>query len=1194
MPRSSRHKSSKHKDAKERDYSDSEKETSLKERKSKEESSSRVLKESASGEKRKLDSKESKDAVVGGGSGNGEHLEGYSSSSKRRKERTEDGGANDRWNGGEDGKGEVSRKSKEKLSESKSKRRDESSKREENAGNVGESEEVGRRSSGKSEGKHKDSNSRKDGTDRDRDRDRKGKETRSEKLVDGEEHRSGKQVSEKTVLKLHCLLHDAESESIQEKRIRRKRDGSGDGDKYLDDVRDNRDRDVIKDGRPKDERYREKYRDEKHRDRAARDRISSRSDDKQARDEPDSTGTRNKKSKPRDNEGDRDRDSDFDRDFEHDLGRDRDHERGRDSDRYREDHDRERDSNRDNDRDHDWDWERNRDRDKDHERDRDRDRDYDSIYADDRRDRNKDSRSRKRSPDDLDDDIKSRTVKGSYTDVEKKPSSISRVEADTDRGRSQSRQPHPDSNFAGSRRRDSPITSPQRAADEYRHGKGEDTRYRDAGSEQRLKTNSSRGGSVFAGGSDRPSRLRSTEKSIKTDDGQIMDLSLERSSSSKVSPMGLVERSPSSSIDRRYMSRNNVRRSLEIEDSGRRNSGSIAARDLPSAEERSTREMAMEKDDSSLNDSSFYNRSNQTNSVLNHPPPSMRGGVGSPSFMGSFDDDGRVNSASRYKRSGDHNMGRGQVNAWRGAPNWSSPLPNGFLPFPHGPPHGGFQAMMPQFPSPPIFGVRPSMEMNHPYHLTDTDRFSGHLRPPLGWPNMMDGSGSSHMHGWDGSNGIFRDESHMFGGPEWNQNRHLMNGHGWDSSSDTWKGQNGDIATDLTSKSLKEDKNQAPADDSLTPQAGQKQNETLDDDCKTKLVESKPVIVSTAKGSSISHPNSVHDRTLDPPKASKEARFADFCNAYLSKVDISSELASSDLYSRCVGLLKVEVNTSVNVAADVLINLKDGARAVPKNSSVFFSNALFPAPSDSIFKKAMDIYKKQRASGSPCLNGGKIDIMQPTSDVEEQADRKDEEETEKPVSEHDTEMPDAPVTNADTEMPDAPVTNVEPIIADNVSSVDKLENEIVETLTEEEVPVHAPTSPVNLELVEEAPNINKEENPCACIGSGIEVDKESSLEDAVIEDAVHEQSGSIPEHPPHQSSPLPNDGQEVDAMVNSTAASPTAAAAEIVDEEEEAVSRSVIVVEDDDGKANEVLMPEPNESESVILSRIHDSPESTH
>ncbi|CAN0901836.1 Nipped-B-like protein B [Linum grandiflorum] len=854
------------------------------------------------------------------------------------------------------------------------------------------------------------------------------------------------------------------------------------------------------------------------------------------------------------------------------MGRDRDHERGRDNDRYRErDHDRdrdrdrererERDINRDNDREHDWDWERGRDRDRDHERDRDRERDYDSIYADDRRDRNKDSRSRKRSPDDLDDDVKSRTVKGSYTDVEKKPSSISRVEADADRGRSQSRQPHSENNFTGSRRRDSPVTSPQGAADEYRHGKSEDLRYRDGS-----KTNSSRGGTVFPGGSDRPSRLRSTEKSM-------IDLSVERSNSI-VSPMGVAERSPSSNIDRRYMGRNNVRRSLEIEDSGRRNSGSMTARDLSSAEERATRETPLEKDDSSLNDSSFYNRSNQTNSVLNHPPPSMRGGggVGSPSFMGSFDDDGRVNSAGRYKRSA------GQVNAWRGAPNWSSPLSNGFLPFPHGPPHAGFQALIPQFPSPPIFGVRPSMEINHPYHMTDADRFSGHLRPPLGWQNMMDGSGSSHMHGWDGSNGIFRDESHMFGGPEWNQNRHAMNGHGWDSSSDMWKGQNGDMATtDLASKSMKEERNQASADDSLAVQSGQKQNEAVNDDSKTKLVESKPVAVSTAKGSSVSHPRSAHERTLDPAKVSKEERFANFCNAYLSKVDISSELASPDLYSRCMGMLKVEVNTSVNVDADVLINLKDGARAVPKNSSVFFSNALFPAPSDSIFKKAMDIYKKQRASGLPCVNGGKIDVIQP-DDLKEQSLSKDREETDKPV---DTEMPDVPVTNADTEMPDAPITNVEQAVADNVSvvsSVDKLEDEIVGTHAEEEVPVHAPTSPVSLELVlEDPPNMKEEEKPLECISTGTNADEEKSSDLAITEDVVGDEAGPFPEHLP-------------DAA---------AAAAGIVEEkvEEEGVSGCVIVGEEGDGKGNEVLMmdeAEPSKSESVMLSRIHDSPESTH
>lgn len=35
-----------------------------------------------------------------------------------------------------------------------------------------------------------------------------------------------------------------------------------------------------------------------------------------------------------------------------------------------------------------------------------------------------------------------------------------------------------------------------------------------------------------------------------------------------------------------------------------------------------------------------------------------------------------------------------------GAPNWSSPAPNGFVPFPHGPPHGNFPALMPHFPAP--------------------------------------------------------------------------------------------------------------------------------------------------------------------------------------------------------------------------------------------------------------------------------------------------------------------------------------------------------------------------------------------------------------------------------------------------------------------------------------------------------------
>ncbi|RVW33842.1 hypothetical protein CK203_089110 [Vitis vinifera] len=98
------HRESKHSS---RDYSDSEKEkdTSLKDRKGREVGGTRVLKDSASGEKRKHAAKspESKDL-------NGQFVE-ESGASKRRKDRVSDG-VNDRWTGGE----EESQKSKDSKS----------------------------------------------------------------------------------------------------------------------------------------------------------------------------------------------------------------------------------------------------------------------------------------------------------------------------------------------------------------------------------------------------------------------------------------------------------------------------------------------------------------------------------------------------------------------------------------------------------------------------------------------------------------------------------------------------------------------------------------------------------------------------------------------------------------------------------------------------------------------------------------------------------------------------------------------------------------------------------------------------------------------------------------------------------------------------------------------------------------------
>lgn len=447
-------------------------------------------------------------------------------------------------------------------------------------------------------------------------------------------------------------------------------------------------------------------------------------------------------------------------------------------------------------------------------------------------------------------------------------------------------------------------------------------KYRDSVTEQRSKTISSKEVNALSVALERGSKYRSVERGTKMDDGHVAELSVERSSSSKASPMGLAERSPSStSHDRRYMNRTVTRRSLDIEETGRRSS--IGPREL-SNEDRLSRDLPLEKppaDESSQMDLLYYNRTSQSNSSSSLPPPSaFRAGVGSPSFMGSMEEDGRVNISARYRRSGDPNMGRGQGNAWRGTPNWSSPVPNGFMHFQHGPPHGGYPAMMSQFPSPSLFTVRPPMEMNHsgiPYHMHDADRFAGHLRP-LGWQNMMDGSGPPHLHGWDGNNGGFRDESHMYGGAEWDQNRHPMNGRGWETGADMWKAENGDVNMDLPSTSQKEDHPmQAPLDDVLAGQMGQQTPHENNQGVEEKDSETRPI--STPKESVEISPKTAHEETPDPSKTSSEDKFARRCRSYLSKLDISLELAGSELYDQCMNLLDMQ---TVDEETTILVNLK--------------------------------------------------------------------------------------------------------------------------------------------------------------------------------------------------------------------------------------------------------------------------------
>ncbi|XP_031274847.1 uncharacterized protein LOC116133279 [Pistacia vera] len=1216
MTRSSRHKSSKRSSRDARDYSDSEKDSSLKDRKGKDEGSSvRVSKDSGgSGEKRKLDSKESKDLFV---SGNVDYEE-YNSSSKRRKDRAEDSG-NDRWNGGgEDDRTESGSRKSKVSSETKSKRRDD--------------DELQR---SKSEGKHRES-SRKESreVERERERERKGKEGKSERFAESEEYNKQLGINEKTESNAQDRLPSPESENQLERRVRRRKDGSGDGDKHdvdIGDINDRRRDDVANDGRMKDEkhkdeRYRDKFRedvdrDSRHRDdkqrdeRPARDHTSSRSDDKHFRDEKDATETRHRKSKPqdsdRDREGEYDHDRDHDerdhcreRDREHDHDHDRNHDRDRnrdhdgdrewdrernrelerDRDRDRRDRDRDRGRDRERERERDRDRDRNRDRDLDH--DRDRDLDHDGSHLEDRGFKYKDSRGKKRSPDERDDsnDTKSRGIKTHYPDMEGKSLSSSRLESDADRGRSQSRQAYVDSTVSSNRRRTSPSSS-SHGGDEYRHSKQEDLKYRDSVTEQRPKAISSREVTGFSGVSDRGSKYRSTERTSKIDDGHLGELSVERSSSSKASPMGLIERSPSStSHDRRYVNRTGIRRSLDIEETGRRSS--IGPRDLSAGEDRLSRELPLEKplgDDSSQIDL-YYSRTGQSNSSSSLPPPPFRGGVGSPSFMGSLEEDGRVNINARYRRSGDPSVGRGQGNAWRGAPNWSSPVPNGFM-FQHGPPHGGFPAMMPQFPAPSLFTVRPSMDINHsgiPYHMPDADRFSGHLRP-LGWQNMMDGSGPPHMHGWDGNNGVFRDEPHIYGGSDWDQNRHPMNGRGWETGADMWKGENGDVNMDLPSTSQKEEQPvQAPSDDALVEQAGQQTlYENNHHGVQEKTVDTKSI--SSSKESSKISPKTFHEKTSDPFKKPSEDNLANSCRAYLAKIDVSEELTAPDLFSKCMSLLNMDQTATVEKETTVIVNLKDGGRAVSKSSKALLSPPFFPAADDSVFQRAMDQYKKQRVQIS-CLqivNGGTVDIIS-TCNPEKvgQGSPCDVEKAEELVLISDTEMSEAPMPASDQNKPEGiPHKDVQETLEELVSTPSQV------------VADHNDAPPLNLEVPDQSltPKSVEESEP---VVNGDKMDGMTCEQHMISEDADGDQLPS-PDNASAAAPIVPADGNEIINEISITKSNNSVCTAE----ERQALADAIsdpIVLSDGSPKVSEALMPGSNESESVILSRIHDSPESTH
>ncbi|XP_017226446.1 uncharacterized protein LOC108202519 isoform X1 [Daucus carota subsp. sativus] len=694
-----------------------------------------------------------------------------------------------------------------------------------------------------------------------------------------------------------------------------------DGERNIRHREDKYHEDGVKDDRHRDDRYREdvnkdsRHKEEKHRENADRDRDGKRRDVKHRNDSD--RDKRSRDVKYRDDHSSRDRISDSEK-------------RLRDENNASDHHYR-KSSNRDG-----------------------------SPTYDERGSRYKDDRGNRKATDKEDhNDIRSQSTKEQQFDAEKRSGS-NKVDLITDRGRSNFRNADADVTLNHSRRRSSPSSSTHGARDHYRVSKLEESKYRDYGYDDRTRQNGS-SGREFNGAKQNEKLLSSRlmEKSIQKDDSQFNESSVadrRLRSDARASPLRMVDKSPSStSNDRRHLNRTDVRRSIEKEESGQRSGGS---RDYTGREGKGGRELPMhthavdeysqaDGDKSSASSPFTRNFSGNSRSIL--PPPPFRTGVDSPSGFGPGEDDNRGRFNNRHRRGGDSNMGRSQGNAWKGIPNWPSPVTNGYMPFPHGPPPVGFHAVMQQFPSPPIFGVRPTMDMNHslPYHMSDADRFPGHGRQ-LGWRNSVDDSAPS-VHGWDANNSVFGDDNRGYGRVDWDQNRTQMGNRGWDTSGDMWKGSNSGLNTELTSAPQKEDLKHSAVDDVLAGQQAQIEQNQPNGKADSLDVQSIDALPNVTLNPSEKPPL----KSRENSKMSTKDDVYDH-NVYLSRLDISTDLTKPELYDQLTSLMDFDSNTLAFEDDVKILYVEDGLEA--KVSDQIMSSAM----NNTVFQKAMSLYEKQK------------------------------------------------------------------------------------------------------------------------------------------------------------------------------------------------------------------------------------------
>ncbi|XP_076957505.1 uncharacterized protein LOC143633005 [Bidens hawaiensis] len=403
--------------------------------------------------------------------------------------------------------------------------------------------------------------------------------------------------------------------------------------------------------------------------------------------------------------------------------------------------------------------------------------------------------------------------------------------------------------------------------------------------------------------------------------------------------------SPSStSNERRNLIKTDARKSLDLEEPGPRTGGS---KDNVK-DGKGSRELVNEVDNDNLSVSSPYMKnSHYSGNTKSHLPPP------SPSPSPSMFEDDRSKSNNRHRRMVDPNMNRGQSQSqgnWNNnVSNWPSPMvTGGYIPFQHVPPPM-FHPLMPQFP-PQIFG-RPPMNVNPglPYHAPD------HSRPPS-------------LHGWDANNAVFGDESHLYGRLDWDH-RSQMSNRGWDQSgTDVHSGHRHD--ENWTGPTGQPDEGEQNQPDNLPETLNLDKNEPA-----TQKVTESPQIF----------------------EAVKEINSAIISAVYLSKVDVSKDLTQPELYEECSNMIDLDPEASLSDEFDCkILFLEEGA-----DVDVIDSASLFSVTNDSVFQKAMLLYKKQKEefdlTETDKEKGGSDDDKS-ADEVAAEVDHEDSKENDEPLN----------------------------------------------------------------------------------------------------------------------------------------------------------------------------------------------------